>query len=529
MIGATSDTRAGALRTYLGEVHHPRGISYPSEKIEASDVGRMYYFNKLGYRSEELNQSAKLKIFTAGCSYTFGTGVADADIWTAQLKSRLVDQLGLSSADVNILNFSQVGASNHYICRTMLEQCQQAKPDLAIVCFTHADRTECFAGTDIENIGPWRIPKKIESKDDLSSAAWRYMFYENGVGNFETLKLMAVLHSAFQRQGIPYIFFWVEHAILHGQEIASCEGLQALAAMTHMMHLQNFSILSPQIFVDREAGHPGRESHKRFAEKVSTIAPFYLRPRVVAPSASGRQGGIRGYLSNVLRRLPPPRTAMYMGSWDCEDLARSRRKGLKAQLHEERIQSLDYVIRRLPSISRDAIDHVAIMDSRPHFREVCFRDNFLEFDLRDVDKLPAPLAAVAQSSAQYMHSGTLVGQHLLNMLAVLAVSEMSGGSTLLMSKVDLSKLGGRMFAPWLNELSGLAVRPGLFSSNYTAGQRLQSHYEEIRQNGSSIADLASFTARTPPWLDDARLLGALLNNSRRSNGFDSDRNNYSLG
>lgn len=529
MTATTSGTRADVLRTYLGEVHHPRATSYPSEKIEASDVGRMYYFNKLGYRSEEFNQAAKLKIFTAGCSYTFGTGVSDSDIWTAHLKSRLIDQLGLSSADVNILNFSQVGASNHYICRTMLEQCQQAKPDLAIVCFTHADRTECFSGSDIENVGPWRIPRQIDSKHDLSSAAWRYMFYENGVGNFETLKLMAVLHSAFQRQGIPYIFFWAEHAILHGQEIASCEGLQALAGLTHMMHLQNFSILSPQIFVDREAGHPGRESHRRFAEKVSTIVPFYLRPRAQTPSAAARREGIRGYFSNILRRLPPARTAMYMGSWDSEDLASIRRKGLKAQLHEERVQSLDCVVRRLPSVGRNAIDHVAVMDSRPHFREICYRDNFFEFDLRGAEKLPAPLAAVAQSFSQYMHSGTLVTQHLLNMLAVLSVSDMSGGSTLLLSKIDLSKLGGRMFAPWLNELNDLAVRPGLYSNNCIADRRLLTHYEEIRRSGSRVSDLESFTARMPPWLDDARLLAALLDNSRRSNGFDVDRNNYSLG
>lgn len=67
MTGPRPAPRVGTLRTYLGQVHHPRGTSYPSEKIEASDVGREYYFNKLGYRSEEFDQAAKLKIFTAGC------------------------------------------------------------------------------------------------------------------------------------------------------------------------------------------------------------------------------------------------------------------------------------------------------------------------------------------------------------------------------------------------------------------------------------------------------------------------------
>jgi hypothetical protein len=53
-----------ALSNYLDQFYHLTGTTYPSEKIENSDLGRTYYFNRFGFRSEEYDESAKLNAAT---------------------------------------------------------------------------------------------------------------------------------------------------------------------------------------------------------------------------------------------------------------------------------------------------------------------------------------------------------------------------------------------------------------------------------------------------------------------------------
>jgi hypothetical protein len=410
----------------------------------------------------------------------------------------------------------------------MLEQCAHVKPDLAIVCFTHADRAESVSRTNIENLGPWKIPEEIDRARDLNTAAWRYMFYENGVGNFETLKHMAILHVMFERRSIPYIFIWVEHAILHGQEISSCEGLQNLAGLVNAMHLQNFSIISPQIFVDEEAGHPGKESHKRFGERVAALAPFYLTGQYISSAVHASRWHLPApaLLRRLTRSLRYPRRALLMGSWDEADIKHILERGVAVRHQEERVQSLDYVIRKLPSVDSNSVNYIAIMDSRPHVQEICFRNNFMEFDLRRADDLPPPFDAIVWSYAKYLSSSTLVSRHLLNMLAVLSVSEICGLSALLVSTVEISALkANRIYSCWLNVLSSFEIQTGVFASGRAARKRVCSLYAEFSNFNTIIEETLG---QTPPSLKDAMFLKEALKKSRRTNHFDSESNNYSL-
>ena len=144
------------LDAYDGSMPHPRsrsaflndrGILVCSDDDGANPkpTDTIYHFNSLGFRGEEFDPAARLKIFVSGCSYTFGLGVQHDQIWPALLKKRLADRLDMPLDHVNLQNFSQVGASNGYIARTIIRQCDRVRPDLAVIAFTHCERTEYLA------------------------------------------------------------------------------------------------------------------------------------------------------------------------------------------------------------------------------------------------------------------------------------------------------------------------------------------------------------------------------------------------
>jgi len=123
------------LANYTGAGRHPRsGIAYFDQAIgnmvtsdsadyQPGDQDILYRFNSIGYRGSDFNPVASLRIFACGCSYTFGMGVADLETWPRHLLASLGTRHGLAPLEWEVQNFSQIGASNRYIARTIVEQC----------------------------------------------------------------------------------------------------------------------------------------------------------------------------------------------------------------------------------------------------------------------------------------------------------------------------------------------------------------------------------------------------------------------
>src|SRR5215831_16546203 len=141
------------LDAYDGALPHPRSKSaFQNDRgnfVCIDDAGAnpgpgdcLYHFNSLGYRGEAFDPAARLKIFVAGCSYSFGLGVPQEQTWPVLLKQQLADKLGVPLEQANLQNFSQIGASNGYIARTIVRQCDRVRPDLAVIAFTHRQRAE---------------------------------------------------------------------------------------------------------------------------------------------------------------------------------------------------------------------------------------------------------------------------------------------------------------------------------------------------------------------------------------------------
>jgi hypothetical protein len=151
----------GYFDTRLGNI-----ISAGVPHFKPQDSDTLYRLNSLGYRSDEFDPHARIKIFVCGCSYTFGMGVPYEETWPIRLARLIAAKNHLSEHDVLVQNFAQIGASNDYIARTIVQQCERARPDLAVVAFTHLNRAEYLAGTKITNLGYWNVmaPSTADTK-----------------------------------------------------------------------------------------------------------------------------------------------------------------------------------------------------------------------------------------------------------------------------------------------------------------------------------------------------------------------------
>lgn len=130
---------------------------------------KTYRLNSLGYRGEEFREDAKRSLFFCGCSNTFGTGLNQDEIWINHFAEAYAADEGLTLDDLNVMNFSEDGGSNDYIARTLITQCTDVKPDLAVAAFTVLPRLEYFdsdADRYTHRLGPWLLSDMHPETDD---------------------------------------------------------------------------------------------------------------------------------------------------------------------------------------------------------------------------------------------------------------------------------------------------------------------------------------------------------------------------
>src|SRR6266498_4168256 len=70
----------------------------------------------------EFNAGAALRVFVCGCSYAFGMGVSADRTWPVVFTRLAAAALGVPVEQSHVQNFSQIGASNNYVARTLLKQ-----------------------------------------------------------------------------------------------------------------------------------------------------------------------------------------------------------------------------------------------------------------------------------------------------------------------------------------------------------------------------------------------------------------------
>ena len=265
------------LTAYVGAGTHPRSAAAvfdrntgyfrsPRDRSGLPEPERVYDFNSLGFRGPEYDPSAALRVFVCGCSYTFGMGVQSDRTWPVAFTRLAATALGVPVERSQVQNFSQIGASNNYVARTLIKQCHLVPPTLAIAAFTHNNRIEYLDGQEIRNLGYWNIRPDNQVRERRDSPGSRFFRqYSDRAGLQNLLTNMVFFQSAMVRRGVPYIMVWIDVEGLYTTQTISGPVLSDYNVVLDQSRISRLSIKQSGIRVDTADGHPGPQSHERFA------------------------------------------------------------------------------------------------------------------------------------------------------------------------------------------------------------------------------------------------------------------------
>lgn len=184
------------------EHHFPfnRTTAYSGDKSGKVE----YYFNSAGYRSEELNPHAKVRVCVLGESHGSGTGVPFERTFGQRFKAHLSDALDLPETAVNVINLSVDGASADCCVRTLIRQIDIVRPDLVLLNMPSVDRIEDYgpdaarnyhvSSIDLDRIE--EMPEPIQGFIDL---------YNPHFGRMNQAKNAALFQMACHMRGAEHI------------------------------------------------------------------------------------------------------------------------------------------------------------------------------------------------------------------------------------------------------------------------------------------------------------------------------------
>ena len=265
------------LARFVGASAHPqsavavfdRSTGYfrpPRDQRDLQEPEHVYEFNSLGFRGAEYDPRAALRVFVCGCSYAFGMGVLADMTWPVVFTRLAASALGVPVEQSHVQNFSQIGASNNYVARTLIKQCHQISPTLAIAAFTHNSRVEYLDGQEIRNLGYWNInpSNRFPEPPDAPGARF-FRQYSEREGLQNLLTNMVLFQSAMVNRRVPYIMVWIDIDRLHTAQVILEPVLNDYYTVLDLSRVSRLSIKQHHIHVDTVEGHPGPQSQERFA------------------------------------------------------------------------------------------------------------------------------------------------------------------------------------------------------------------------------------------------------------------------
>lgn len=223
----------------------------------------LYHFNSLGFRGEELDPKSDFRLFVAGCSHTFGTGVRWEQTWGYLLCRELARVL--KKKRPNCLNFGEGGVSNDCISRVVLSQCAGVRPDFLVVLFSYMARKEIVKENKVLKLGSWTV----DARDLPVDRAFLEM-YEHDNAVTETIKNMLLVQYFCKSHSIPYLIGCCDREKLSNERTITHPVSGPLAKQIDRDHFFDFSLRKRGKHVDvaRDLSHPGAKSHEIFASRL---------------------------------------------------------------------------------------------------------------------------------------------------------------------------------------------------------------------------------------------------------------------
>jgi hypothetical protein len=242
---------------------------YPySGKLRISGKGGRR--NSLGYRGEEFDPDAPVKLFVCGCSYTLGTGLELEEMWSVLFRQKLAKHRELPESSVNLMNFSEGGASNDYIARTLIAQASRVRPDVMIAGFTHLNRFELLDESSSADFGAWTLRAENQDAPDRSEIQKRGDFIFLGTDEIQEkirmIRNVLLLQYYCQSRDIPFLFLFFE--MLQREDLPDALSVPTTQPLYEQIDLDLLVPMERATKVDRasDGSHPGPRSQQLIAE-----------------------------------------------------------------------------------------------------------------------------------------------------------------------------------------------------------------------------------------------------------------------
>jgi hypothetical protein len=204
-----------------------------------------YRFNSCGYRAPEFSAVGEVRIVAIGCSYVFGAGVAQDDIFHERFAARLRADL---STSVIIWNLGRSGASNDYISRLLYLAVPLFDPHIFLINFTHTARREYLSVENkLMNYIPSFMPPDEVMRDIHSHFLALSSSYDDQLNFFKNYKAVGLLLA-----GRCWLYSNMKN--------------HAIEPVAAHMDLDRYVGSFAHIDKARDGVHPGPESHKNMAE-----------------------------------------------------------------------------------------------------------------------------------------------------------------------------------------------------------------------------------------------------------------------
>jgi hypothetical protein len=205
-----------------------------------------YRFNRHGYRCPEFDIQADIRLVAIGCSYTFGLGLPQADLFHERFAQRLAEETSLS---VVAWNLGLPGVSNDYIARLLYLAIPRLNPDVVLIHFTHLCRRD-YATVQ----GEWFTYTPAWKPDDA---------------------VCKTIFDHFQALSSPYddeLNFFRNYKGIEHLLTGRCWLFSAIRPDEFrrlMPHLDRSRYVGglDQLDLARDGRHPGRESHRALFDR----------------------------------------------------------------------------------------------------------------------------------------------------------------------------------------------------------------------------------------------------------------------
>ncbi len=219
-----------------------------------------YRFNSSGYRSNPFDERKELNVIIAGCSHTFGAGLAWLDTYGEVLRQELTRLTGLG---VQVWNFGMYAGSNDIICRVLIGGVEALSLDAVFVYWSGRSRREQFSGDG----KPWQ----------LGSHTYRgnYRYANKPVQHRQVIQgNKALISDPADRMNAIRNMKTIEYLLRARGTFYLCSSIHSSCFEGIEDYLDPATRLDFRIeIVDRarDHRHPGPQSNRRFAVKLAPV------------------------------------------------------------------------------------------------------------------------------------------------------------------------------------------------------------------------------------------------------------------